>query len=255
MLEQSFNYPQRTRRLITIQVMSFAILGALVGILISLFAPGGWLLAALGAVAAGGFALWQIHNSASTVLGPLKTYPLTEDQAPRLWNLLDGLCLANGIVEPDIRVIETDSVNSLAVGREPANTTLVVTRGMLQRLTRVELEAVLARHLAQIKTGETALGTAIIPLLRVSSIVSRQGWLASRLLQDQFDIMADLEGVNLTRYPPALAEALHKVAVSAVVSNVSVTSGHLWLGCPFEASSLHLNVSPIDHRIDVLQEL
>lgn len=255
MLEHQSNFHQRARRITGLQLVVFALIGAIVGAVIALIIPPGWPYILLGAAIGVAVATWLIRGSAKAVLGPLKTFPLLEDEAPRLWNLIDGLCLSNGIPEPDIQVIETDSVNSLVVGRDPNSSTLVVTRGMLQRLSRVELEAVLARQLVQIKTGETALGTVSIPLLQLAAALRIHGWLAPRLLQDQFDIMADLEGVSLTRYPPALAQALTKVATSAEVSNVALASGHLWLGCPFGAGSPYVAFSPIEHRIDVLQEL
>ena len=97
-----------------------------------------------------------------TVLGALGAGPSNEDDRPRLHNLVDGLCATMGLDRPAIAVVVSGVPNALALGRDPKSATLVVTSGLEQALTLVELEGVLAHELVHIKRNDTVLSAVAV---------------------------------------------------------------------------------------------
>ena len=99
---------------------------------------------------------------------------------------------------------DSDAANAFSVGRDPSQAALVVTRGLLTTLNRVELEGVLAHELNHIWSWGARLATLGVALGRVPGLL--------RLLapaRREFD--ADEGGARLTRYPPGLVSALRKL--------------------------------------------
>lgn len=77
---------------------------------------------------------------------------VTRDDEPRLWNLLENLCISRGRPMPSLRVIETGAMNAYASGLSEAKAAVTVTRGLMDGLTDPELEAVLAHELTDRKS-------------------------------------------------------------------------------------------------------
>lgn len=75
---------------------------------------------------------------------------------------LENLCLSAGSPMPQLYVLEDESMNAFAVGMHPARAGIVVSRGLLKRLERVQLEAVLAHELAHIRHYDTRLMAVVI---------------------------------------------------------------------------------------------
>ena len=80
----------------------------------------------------------------------------TDRQAePRLYNLLENLCISRGVPMPRLKIIETDGLNAFASGLRRSNHSIAVTRGLLQSLDDRELQAVLAHELTHIRNKDT----------------------------------------------------------------------------------------------------
>jgi heat shock protein HtpX len=159
--------------------------------------------------------------------------------------------VANGISHPRLMVVETAARNAFVVGLNPRSTTFVVTRGLLDHLSRIELEGIVARQLALVKSGQTALATVVAAIAPLWSSAPR------RLLVDRADLLADLDAVTTTRYPPGLIGALQSVAVAPHLAAAPRWTRHLWIEDPVapadgRAGSIH---SSIDERIATLREL
>lgn len=184
-------------------------------------------------------------------MNAVKATPIPAGQEPRLRNLVDGLCTTSGLPVPELSVVEVASINGLVVGLAPEDTTLVVTRGMLDRLDRIELEGVVARQLASIRRGESALATTLVAVAGVAP------GLVARVLPDRYDLRADLDAVGLTRYPPGLTRALEKAREGSAVPHAPRWSSHLWFDDPSPAGGEPPAIahSPIEERIATLQEL
>ncbi len=193
----------------------------------------------------------------------------------RLLNLTEGLCLAAGAPQPDVYVVDDGGLNAFTVGLGPGRTALAVTEGLVEGLGRIELEAVVARQLALVRSGETRratvalalVGRPAMALLRLLPHALRESLARGlrRVLCSTQDPEADLAGVRLTRYPPGLIEALGKVAGAAAVRSAPTWSSPLWFaepapgmpgpgGIPSDLPPLQCH-RPIDERIEALKEL
>jgi Zn-dependent protease with chaperone function len=134
-------------------------------------------------------------------------------------------------------VVDDDAPNAFAVGSSPRSAAVVVTTGLLARLRRVELEAVLAHELSHVKEGSTALRTVAVPLVGLPATVLPSG-LAGRLRRwvvDDAEATADLAAIAVTRYPPGLAGALEVVAAGGGQVATPPAVAHLWLAPPLGA--------------------
>lgn len=168
----------------------------------------------------------------------------------RLMNLVDGLRIAAGVPMPELQVVADLSPNACSIGRDPRHATLVVTEGLVSGLSRIELEGVLAHEISHVKRGDTRPATLVvafwgIPGLWVRSLANR----ARRAAGPQREVLADLAGVRLTRYPPGLIAALQRIdAAPAAGPALSPATASLWIRPPGAAASL-------GDRIETLREL
>ena len=76
--------------------------------------------------------------------------PVSREQEPDAYNVLENLCISRGLRMPTLRVIETDGMNAFASGLHEGRFSVTVTRGLLEKLDRDELEAVLGHELTHI---------------------------------------------------------------------------------------------------------
>ena len=83
--------------------------------------------------------------------------PVDRKAEPRLWNLLENLCISRGITMPTLRIIETPQRNAFASGLREKQHTVTVTRGLMDSLDDAELEAVLAHELTHIRNKDVTL--------------------------------------------------------------------------------------------------
>jgi heat shock protein HtpX len=82
---------------------------------------------------------------------------VTRDEEPRLYNLLENLCISRGIAMPKLQIIETDVMNAYASGMHEKQYKVAVTRGLVNTLDDQELEAVLGHELTHIRNGDVRL--------------------------------------------------------------------------------------------------
>lgn len=142
----------------------------------------------------------------------------------RLVNLVEGLCVGAGLAVPRVLVVPDTALNAVAVGRDPRRATLAVTSALVEQLSVIELEGVVAEELVRIKRRDTLPGT----------IATGTGAIGRRLAQAaDGDEDADLGAVALTRYPPGLASALEKMRqLGTGVGGRAGRLGDLWLADP-----------------------
>ncbi len=176
--------------------------------------------------------------------------PVGPEEEPRYHNLVEGLCIAAGLPKPELYVVEDAAPNAFATGRNPAHAALVVTRGLLDKLSRVELEGVLAHELSHIRSGDILVTTLAVTLLGLLPVPALSSQLIGLTVSRRRESEADLSGVRLTRYPPGLIAALEKVRIGGpAVRSGSRATAHLWLESP------HDHRDSIDERISALRDL
>src|SRR4030088_2265536 len=131
--------------------------------------------------ATGGAALWIViayffhQNIIDAVTGGEN---VTRQQQPRLYNLLENLCISRGIPMPKLKVMESPALNAFATGLNRRQYAVTVTTGLLKALNDQEIEAVLGHELTHIKNGDVQL---MVVAVIIAGVVGFFGELFSRL--------------------------------------------------------------------------
>lgn len=206
------------------------------------------------AIIAGAVIVWLLPRRADgLVLRALPTAPLDEARAPRMHNVLSGLCDTYGYRRPEVVLIDDPAINAVAFGRKPDRAVLAVTRGLVDGLDRMQLEGVLARELAAINAPTRPAATAAVaarPFVPESYVRAR----LARMVDRADPVRFDFDGVKLTRYPPGLADALEHIAThGSAIRNANPAARHLWLVDPIPGASG--GDWDVNTRVDALREL
>ncbi|KWV56469.1 peptidase M48 Ste24p [Bradyrhizobium macuxiense] len=82
---------------------------------------------------------------------------VTRQQQPRLYNLLENLCISRGIPMPKLKIMDSPALNAFATGLNPRQYSITVTTGLLKALNDQEIEAVLGHELTHIRNGDVQL--------------------------------------------------------------------------------------------------
>ncbi|MGA8992264.1 MAG: M48 family metallopeptidase, partial [Rhodoplanes sp.] len=84
-------------------------------------------------------------------------HAVTRKEEPRLYNLLENLCISRGIPMPALKVMQSDALNAFATGMSEKQYAITVTTGLLGRLDDSEIEAVLGHELTHIRNGDVRM--------------------------------------------------------------------------------------------------
>lgn len=243
-------------------VVVLGALGVVVGavVLAVLFLIGvPWLVAVVAGVVVAVVAAIGLHLIAWRLLLRLAGSTIPSGEAEEvLENVLEGLCVSHGIPTPELRVIHSHSINSLAAARTPAHAAIVVTSGAVEQLERIELEGLVAHHLCRIRRGDAAFETLAGVLLAWP--LTAVGWLRGRVMDRVLPagrgLVADFEAVSLTRYPPGLLSALMTLsAQTAQVPSPTVAALHMWIDEPDWGIADAIRHPRLETRIAALTEL
>lgn len=96
---------------------------------------------------------------------------ITREQEPRVYNLLENLCISRGVPMPKLKLIETDALNAFASGLTRGSYAVTVTRGLLHALDDAELEAVLAHELTHIRNQDVRLLVVAVIFVGIFSFI------------------------------------------------------------------------------------
>lgn len=199
--------------------------------------------------------------------------PVTKEQAPELFRIVENLAITAGIPTPRVYVIADPALNAFATGRDPNHASVAVTTGLTERLERSELEGVLAHELSHIRNydvrlmmlvlvlvGTVALlshwflrisvwgggrgnrrsnGTAIIAILGLVALILAPviANLIKLAVSRKREFLADASGALLTRYPDGLRNALTKIAAdNQPLHRANEATAHLFFTNPFGGS-------------------
>ena len=227
-----------TRRMILVMFMLGLIYVLFMGVVITL--TNNFVIPIVIALA---FAAGQWFLSDKVALMALGAHDVTPEQAPELHGMIDRLCALSNTPKPRIAFAETNVPNAFATGRSQKHAVIVVTRGILDRLTPEELEGVLSHELSHIAHKDVAVMTIASFLGVLAGIAARYGmyaqmdrgrdqntaiillgvWAASiavyalsfvltRALSRYRELAADRSAAYLTGRPSELASALVKLS-------------------------------------------
>lgn len=114
-------------------------------------------------------AAWMFHQN--IIDASMKARSVTREEEPRLWNLLENLCISRGLTMPSLRIIETSAMNAYASGLSEKRAAVTVTRGLMESLDDAELEAVLAHELTHIRNKDVRLLVIAVIFVGIISFV------------------------------------------------------------------------------------
>lgn len=209
------------------------------------------------------------------VLGMAKARPIEKKDNPELYRLVENLCITAGLPVPKIYIINESQLNAFATGRAKNHAVVAVTRGLLERLNKVELEGVIAHELSHIGNKDMLVSTVVVVLVGIVSLLAnfflRVSFLGGRdndnkqagailmvlglvaailapiaatliqlAISRKREFLADASGALLTRYPEGLASALEKIDSDVTPMKVANTaSAHLYIDSPFNEKQSH----------------
>jgi heat shock protein HtpX len=117
-------------------------------------------------------ALGGYFASDKIVLAISRARPVTKEEYPYLYNVVEGLSIAAGLPTPRCYVIDDTAPNAFATGRNPKNSVICVTTGLLEKMNRVELEGVIAHEMSHIKNYDVLLQTLVVVMVGVVALLS-----------------------------------------------------------------------------------
>ncbi|MDO8570235.1 MAG: M48 family metallopeptidase [Candidatus Daviesbacteria bacterium] len=207
---------------------------------------GGVGIVGIALIIAGVMNIVSYYYSDKIVLGISGAKELKHNTNKEIYHLVENLCIASGLPTPKIYIIDDSATNAFATGRDPKHSAIALTSGIIDKLHKAELEAVIAHELSHIGNRDTLLmavvavlvgsialladfylrslwfkdsdsdskGNAIFLILAIVAAVLAP--LVATLIQlavsRRREFLADSSGVLLTRYPKGLEDALLKIS-------------------------------------------
>jgi len=243
-------------------------------------------------VIAAGMNFFSYFYSDKLALAMYRAQPVTREQLPRAYEVVERMTGRLGLPMPKIYVIPTDSPNAFATGRNPKHASVAVTHGILQLLNDDELAGVLAHELGHVKNRDILTSSIAATLAGAITLLARMGWwaemfggygggdrdrrggglsmlfmlilapIAAMLIQlavsRSREYEADATGAHITGNPYALASALEKLDAYSkrLPMPGSPTTAHLFIVEPLLSRDSFANLfsthPPISKRIERL---
>ena len=110
---------------------------------------------------------YQFHQSMIDAVTGAR--PVSRKEEPRLYNILENLCISRGITMPTLRIADDDALNAFATGMNPKQYSITVTRGLMETLNDQEMEAVLGHELTHIRNGDVRMMVIAVVIAGVIS--------------------------------------------------------------------------------------
>jgi heat shock protein HtpX len=273
----------RTTFLLTTLTLLFVVVGQLVG------GQNGAVIAFVLAVVMNIGSYWF---SDKIVLAMYRAKPVSPEQAPGLYSIVEELSRNAGLPMPRVCIMSNRSPNAFATGRNPKNAVVAVTDGILDILTEDELRGVLAHELAHVRNRDILIGSiaatlagaismlaffarwgailggfggrddrdgGIIGLLVAAIVAPIAALLIQMAVSRSREYGADATGAQIAGSPYGLANALGKLEAASqrAPMQANPTSAHMFIVNPLRGKSVWNLLSthpPIPERIRRLRE-
>jgi len=275
-----------TRQLVTLLLVILSLLGYLIGWSLQLAAgdfqgevESVWFLSrwgvwcALALFVVGAIWSWIAFRTGDRIILRLAgAQQVTAADEPVLHNVAEEMAIAAGITRPGLYVIETEALNAFATGMSPARSAIGVTRGLLDTLSREELQGVIGHEMGHIVNWDIRYATAVGVIVGLIALVSDGAlrslyfsgrsrnsgkggsgaafvmlalvafaalapvfaFLVQMAVSRQREFLADATSVRLTRHPEGLISALEKLATSAEpFKGANRATQHMFIVNPF----------------------
>jgi len=219
------------------------------------------------------YSLGGYYYSDKIVLAATGARPVRKEEYPHLFHTAEGLAIAAGIPAPKLYIIDDASPNAFATGRDPKNSVIAVTSGLVALMDRQEIEGVLAHEMSHIQNYDIRFATLVVVLIGMIGIMSnifmryffwfgggrgggeRKGGggafiliigilfmvlapIAAQLVRlaisRKREFLADASAAKLTRNPDGLASALEKLGKNKQpLKSASDSTAPLFIVNPF----------------------
>tara|TARA_R100000406_G_scaffold73142_2_gene53471 strand:- start:108 stop:938 length:831 start_codon:yes stop_codon:yes gene_type:complete len=247
----------------------------------------GWTVPAAAVMAAIWFAIAYFGSQAmiDAMTGAKK---VERRDNPELYNLLENLAISRGLQTPTLRIIETDQLNAYASGLHEGRYSVTVTRGLINTLTRDEVEAVLAHELTHVINkdvrtmviasifagilsvmaelvfrglffarggrGNKNAGPLILIGIAIAAIGFALAFVIRMMLSRTREFVADAGAVELTKNPDSMISALRKIEGRSTLKAPDEVQGMFLDNQPDKAGIMGLFAThpPISKRIEAL---
>ncbi len=251
--------------------------------------PNGMTIALVFAVLMNGFAYFFSDKIALMTSG---AQPVTREQAPRLYAVMERLCGKANLPMPRLYVIPQPAPNAFATGRNPRHASVAVTAGLLELMNDEELEGVIAHELSHVRNYDILTTSIAATLAGAITWIAEMGrWamifggrddeergggvaavlmlflapLAALLLQLMIsrrrEYAADETGARMVGHPHGLISALEKLGAynKKIPMDVSPATASLFIVAPLSAGRVFLNLfsthPPLKDRIATLRHM
>ncbi len=232
-------------------------------------------------------------HSDKIVLAMSRAHLIKKRDNPELYRIVENLCITAGLPLPKIYIINEMAPNAFATGRNPENAVVAVTKGLLAKLDRSELEGVIAHELSHIGNRDILLQTVVVILVGLVALLSdwflrwsffggrdndNKGQLGAIMaiagiilailspliavliqlaISRKREFLADASGALLTRYPEGLARALEKISQDPTKLKVAnKATAHMYITNPFrgkKASKMFMTHPSVEQRTKALR--
>ncbi len=245
----------------------------------------------LALVLAFGMNFFSYWFSDKVVLRMSGAHEVTEAQAPALYRIVDQVVQWAQIPRPRVYVIESDSPNAFATGRDPQHAAIAVTTGIMRILSERELAGVIAHELGHVRNRDTLIMTVVATVAGAITMLAQMGQfaflfggrhddregsnpfvallmiilapIAATLIQLAIsrarEFEADATGARINHDPLALASALQKLEQASAVRplNPNPATAHLFIVNPFGGGvqGLFMTHPPIAERVARLRAM
>ncbi len=226
------------------------------------------------------------------VLRIARAVPLGKEQAPELYGVISRLCTKANIPFPKVYLLDDNAMNAFATGRNYTHSAVAVSKGLLQKMTLDEVEAVVAHELSHIRSYDMRTMAIVSILVGAISIIADLYWSSNIINKAQEkdtsgittiigmilsifaplsaffiqmaisrkrEYIADAGSAELTGKPKSLASALKKISMDIrLPKHFSVSTAHLYFSSPSTDSFIDKLFSthpPIGERIRILEAL
>jgi heat shock protein HtpX len=235
------------------------------------------------------------YASDSIVLTMTGARAIQESENPRLFALIQEVCIASGLKMPKVAIVADEAPNAFATGRDPEHAVIAFTTGILEVMDRDQLQGVIAHEMSHVANRDTLVSavaaTTAGAIAILSDFIMRIMWfgggrdeednnqnplalvasiivlilapLAALLLKAAIsrkrEALADVTAVAFTRNPAGLRSALEVLARdNTVVAQRSNAVAHVWIESPLDGrgvSKLFDTHPPLQERIATLRRM
>lgn len=272
------------RNTVLIMVVFVALIGV-VGVAVG-YLNNNYNLAVTVLITAAIYAIVQYFISSRLSMSMMGAQEITKEQAPEFWRIVENLAITSGMPMPKVYLIQDAAPNAFATGRNPEHAIVGATTGLLEIMSKRELEAVMAHEMSHVRNYDIRVSMIAFGLVSAIGILAD---IALRMLffggdrdrnvhplmyvvglavvilapilatitqlavSRQREYLADASGVMLTRDTEGLASALEKLQLyGRPMEKQSTSTANLFMSDPLEPSffaKLFSTHPPLDERI------